>query len=277
MLLRNSLLTVSLLLSLSANSAVSFTDYRIFMDKKSSKQDFLLFNRGLESHSCDISLIDYDVTSDGKLTPLPKSQKAENSAQPYIRISPRKIQITGQATQKVKILARGFNRAKTNELHSYLSIKCIETHLAEQNAETTVVPENELKSTSFRTSIVNRIPLIIRKDHKPVDIGFSNVNVSTQDGYTEIDLNLTRDGDRSIYGAITVADDQGNLLATRAGISSYIQTSSLNKKLRFKTTNTSTYTISFKEDGRYGGTESKSITISNSGQPLDVVAKSLNQ
>lgn len=277
MLLRNSLLTVSLLLSLSANSAVSFTDYRIFMDKKSSKQDFLLFNRGLESHSCDISLIDYDVTSDGKLTPLPKSQKAENSAQPYIRISPRKIQITGQATQKVKILARGFNRAKTNELHSYLSIKCIETSLAEQNAETAVVPENELKSTSFRTSIVNRIPLIIRKDHKPVDIGFSNVNVSTQDGYTEIDLNLTRDGDRSIYGAITVADDQGNLLATRAGISSYIQTSSLNKKLRFKTTNTSTYTISFKEDGRYGGTESKSITISNSGQPLDVVAKSLNQ
>lgn len=253
-----------LFVSLSAESNVSFSNYRIYVDKKSSKQDFMLMNKSSTSSECELSLVDYDITNKGQISAKAKGQLAANSAQPYIRVSPRRVKVTPQSTQKVKILARGFNQSEFNELHSYLAISCKKS----RNNNSTLNNDGQLgggqlKSTSFNVTYASHIPIIIRKEQKDVDVNFSDVNILKKGLKTTINLNLIREGGRSVYGSIAVYDDSGKQLAIRAGISSYLQTHSVNKQFTFETPNTSNFTITFEEDIRYGGSITKSITVPN--------------
>ncbi len=251
-----------ILFSVSAKAGVSFTNTRIFIDNNTSKQDFLLFNRGDESETCNISLVDYNVNEDGSMTPLEANEKAPNSAKPYVRFSPRRVVLGSQQTQKVKILARGYNRADDNELLSYLSIAC-----KANTAPTGIANEpsnSQYKAATMIPTLISRVPIIIRKQQVPVDIDFSDIKLTVQGEEQFLDFNLLREGERSVYGSIKLLDESGNQLAVRNGVSSYIQTKALRKKLKFEKSDSPTFTLTFEENQQFGGTETKSITITNS-------------
>lgn len=262
MFLRNTIIALALLITLNAQAGVSFSNSRIFIDDKNSKQDFLLFNRGETSETCDISLIDYDVDINGVLTPLDADQKSENSAKPYVRFSPKRMIMQPQQTQKVKIIARGYKSAQTNELHSYLSISCKESTTSASNATVPDQSNSQYKAAQIIPTFVNRIPIIIRKKQVPVNIDFSNIKFSTKDDFTFVDFTLLRDGDRSIYGTFKLLDEDGKQIAIRGGVSSYVQSPATQQQLKFKSSNSQTFTLSYKEDPKFGGTESKSMVIS---------------
>lgn len=249
----------ALFLTGSLEAAVSFTNSRIFIDNKSTKQDFILFNRGNESETCNISLIDHTVDENGKLTPLPNGEQAPNSAQKFIRFTPKRIVISPQQTQRVKILARGFSKSEYNELHSYLNIACKLTEASQPQSSNN--PSSNLKQARVIPTFVNRIPIIIRKDHSPVKIDFADVKVSEQDGFTTVDFGFTREGDRSVYGAFTLLDDDGKELAITRGVSSYIQSSKIYKQLKFKGSSSQALTLKFTEDPKFGGSESTSLSL----------------
>lgn len=250
-----------LLLAFNSYSNVGFNQSRVFITDKSSKQDFLLFNRGTATEKCDIKLIDYDISEDGKLQSLGYGEYSENSAQRYIRVSPRRVEIEPQKTQKLKIIARGFSKATINELHSYLSIECIGNSIQAKRPDNS---NSNLNAVGLIPKMINRIPIIIRKDQSDVNVDFTNVELANIDGeHVSLKFNLNRRGDRSIYGSIKVEDALGNQLMVRNGISSYIQTNSSTFELVVKKTLSPTLTLSFSEDPKFGGTESVSLVLDN--------------
>lgn len=260
--IRGSFTALILLFSVTAEAGVSFTNTRIFIDNNTSKQDFLLFNRGNESETCNISLVDYNVNEDGSLIPLEANEKAPNSAKPYVRFSPRRIVLGSQQTQKVKILARGYNRASDNELLSYLSIAC-----KANVAPTSIANEpnnSQYKAATMIPTLISRVPIIIRKEQVPVDIDFSDIKLTVQGDEQYLDFSLLREGDRSVYGSIKLIDESGKQLAIRNGVSSYVQSRAIKKQLKFEKSDSPTFTLTFEENQQFGGTETKTITITNS-------------
>jgi P pilus assembly chaperone PapD len=263
MLIKNTLisltLVISLAASLSAEAGVSFTNLRIFIDNKSNKQDFTLLNRGDTSENCQVSLVDYNVSEDGSLTALKPNQKATNSAQPYIRLSPKRVTIKPQQSQKLKIIARGYRKAESNELHSYLSIACTPqtksiSPLKSQN-------DDEYKSAGMMPTFINRIPLVIRKEQVPVVIDFSDISFTTEGENTLLNFTLLKQGERSTYGKLKLLDDTGSQVAIKSSVSAYMQVKAIKHTLKFKSSESSEFTLIYEEDPKFGGTETKSIEI----------------
>lgn len=263
MLIKNTLISLTLVISLSASlsaeAGVSFTNLRIFIDNKSNKQDFVLLNRGDTSENCQVSLVDYNVSEDGSLIPLAENQKSNNSAQPYIRLSPKRVTIKPQQSQKLKIIARGYRKAESNELHSYLSIACTPkgasvSPLKNEN-------NDEYKSAGMMPTFINRIPIIIRKQEVPVTIDFSDISFITEGENTLLNFTLLKQGERSTYGKLKLLDDTGKQVAIKSSVSAYMQAKAIKHTLKFKNSASTVFTLLYEENPKFGGSESKSIEI----------------
>ncbi|GHB63101.1 hypothetical protein GCM10008107_10250 [Psychrosphaera saromensis] len=261
MLIKNTLISLTLVISLgaslSAEAGVSFTNLRIFIDNKTNKQDFTLLNRGDTSENCQITLVDYNVAEDGSLTELVGNQQASNSAKPYVRLSPKRVNIKAQQSQKLKIIARGYRKAKSNELHSYLSIACkpIKKQL------TSTSGSNGQYAPAMEPRFISRIPIIIRKQQVPVVIDFSDISFTTEGENTLLNFTLLKQGERSTYGKLKLLDETGNQVAIKSSVSAYIQAKAIKHTLKFKNVDSTKFTLMYEENPDFGGTETKSIEI----------------
>ena len=252
-------LVISLSASLSAEAGVSFTKLRIFVDNKSNKQDFVLLNRGDTSEVCQISLTDYDIAEDGSLITLKPKQLSANSAQPYVRLSPKRVTIKPQRSQKLKIIARGYRKAKSNELHSYLSIACKASDDNPQllrNADS-----SKYQTATMKATFISQIPIIIRKEQVPVTIDFSDILFTTEGENTLLNFTLLKEGERSTYGKLKLLDESGNQVAIKSSVSAYIQAKAIKHTLQFKNSDSKKFTLLYEENPDFGGTETKSIEI----------------
>ncbi|WP_299268904.1 hypothetical protein [uncultured Psychrosphaera sp.] len=258
MLIKSTVIFLPLLMSLSVKAGVSFTNLRVFIDNKSNKQDFTLLNRGNESESCQISLIDYNVAEDGSLTALEQNKRTSNSAQPYVRLSPKRVTIKPQQSQKLKIIARGYRKAESNELHSYLSIACKPSDDGLLFKDET---NSKYKTPSIRPVMISRIPIIIRKQQVPVNIDFTDITFTTKGEKTLLNFTLLKEGERSIYGKLKLLDETGEQIAIKSSVSAYIQAKAIKHTLQFKNTDSKKFTLLYEENPKFGGTETKSIEI----------------
>jgi len=259
MSIKNIFTILLLLIPVTAKAGVSFTNLRIFIDNKSNKQDFMLLNRGNASENCQISLIDYNVAADGKLSALKPGEQTTTSAQPYIRISPKNVTIKAQQSQKLKVIARGYRKAKSNELHSYLSIAC--TEIDEPLLPTKAQDTDQYKAAGFKPTLISRIPIIIRKEQVPVTIDFKDINFTTKGDDTLLSFTLLKEGERSTYGTLELLDESSSRVAVKNSVSAYIEAKAIKHTLKFKNSNSKKFTLSYKEDPKFGGDESKSIEI----------------
>lgn len=261
MLIKNTLISLTLVISLGASlgveAGVSFPSLRIFIDNKTNKQDFVLLNRGETSESCQISLKDYEIAENGTLIPLAANQKSTNSAQPYIRLSPKRVTIKPQQSQKLKIIARGYRKAKSNELHSYLSIACKPI----QKQSLSASGSNGQYAPAMEPVFISRIPIIIRKAQAPVTIDFSDISFTNEGENTLLNFTLLKQGERSTYGTLKLLDETGKQVAIKSSVSAYIQAKAIKHTLRFKSTDSLKFTLMYEENPDFGGTETKSIEI----------------
>lgn len=228
--------------------ATSLTSHRIYLDKNSRTESFIIFNRELKTEDCRLSFIDFpfDKASNmgKKITGIPP----ENSATKLVRFSPKNFQIRGGTNQTVRFSLRRKANTPISEYHSYLSINC--GKIEDATANKGII--------SLSPRLVQNVPVIARTGELAATVSFSDIRI---DDKGKLAFKLNRFGNRSVYGLIEIINKQNNEVVNYLqGVSIYTQSDYREFDFSLpKGTELNSLGIRFKEDRKYGG----SITINH--------------
>ena len=219
---------------------IHFTDYRILLTEKQTTKNYQIFNQGDAPAYCYTGIIDHNVSSDGKLSLANKSNRPETSAADIVRISPRRVIVPAMANQKVKVVARRFKQLNNGERVSYLNLRC-----KEHNPKLT-------SGLNIQPNFIFNIPVVVRKGQLDVEAKMEQVRLNQIKGTYFADVNIRRQGERSLFGNLFIYDEKG-LLATKNGISHYLQSTSIPLRVQLKQKPRGRVTVEFIEQEQFGG------------------------
>ena len=240
--LRASFLVLLSCLTLATQAAPSihFTDYRILLSEKQTTKDYQIFNQGNSPAYCYTGVIDHLVANDGRLTLAKGKARPETSAADIVRISPRRVMVPAMSNQKVKVVARRFRQLPDGEKVSYLNLRC-KQHNPKPSGRVNIQP-----------NFIFNIPIVVRKGQLQAEAKMESVRLEQIRGQYVAKVNLTRKGTRSLFGNFLVYDEKG-ILATRNGISHYLQSDTVPVEMPLKMKPRGKVTIEFIEQPQFGG------------------------
>jgi len=228
--------------------AISLTSHRIYLDKNSRTESFVIFNRTLITEDCRLSFIDFPFDKASNMGKKITGSIPKTSAANLVRFSPKNFQIKGGSNQTVRFSLRRKANTPVSEYHSYLSINC---------GKNTDDKTNE-SIISLSPRLVHNIPVIARTGNLTAVLSFSDLHINKSGNLA---FKLNRSGNRSVYGILEIINKQnGQVVNYLQGVSLYVQSEyrafdfSLPKGIDINSLR-----IRFKEDSKYGG----SITINH--------------
>lgn len=200
--------------SSAANTAtspdVNLTPRRlVFGPNDRGVKEITVFNRTNATATYTIVLVDEAMTPDGALVTVDKAPDAEKSrlksATSWVRYSPRQVTLGPQEAQTVRVQVRRPPDAAPGEYRTHFSVTAVpppDTGV-DINTAASGVQSNELK---IRLTPVYgiMIPIIVRNGDLPAQAGIKDVRLVKGDGRQGIQFDITRTGDRSVYGGIDV-------------------------------------------------------------------------
>lgn len=194
-----------LILCSSLANAASLSTYRIYLDKQTREQSFVVFNKNNLEESCELYLRHYVHDLYGNMTEVKGENVPDFSVKPHLRFTPKNFILGANSSQTVKFKMKRKRGAK-GEYTSYLAIKCRPKRIAKSSG-VNVTPQ-----------IVMNVPIVIRTSELSVDLTAQNVKL----GQSMLTGELVRKGERSVYGDLIVFDKKTNeVLAQRRNISIY--------------------------------------------------------
>lgn len=220
---------------------IHFTDYRVLLTSNASIKDYQIFNQGNRDAYCYTSVIDHNVSKTGQLSRANKKNRPTTSAADIIRVSPRRVMVSAMSNQKVKVVARKIRKLPKGEWVSYLSLKCKE-HNPSLSQGVQVSP-----------NFVFNIPVVVRNGELTVNASLVNAELAANNGRYFANIELNRNGERSLYGNLIVSDETG-ILAQQKGISHYLQSQTVPLTLPLKQKPKGKLTFRFIEQRQFGGT-----------------------
>lgn len=228
---------------------IHFTEYKILLTDKKVSSEYRILNQGDSAASCIVTFTDYMVAEDGQLSLPQAGELPDNSAAALLRVSPSRVIVPVNGSQKVKVTARGLRNNSDGEWHSYLSIRCKDDELKLQNG-VNLVP-----------NFVFNIPVTVRKGELSAVAAIEDAKLVVDGSSAKVNLNLVRTGNRSLYGDFEVLDSAGTEIGKIKGISHYIQATKVPVSLSLNSIPQGSITVIFTEDKRFGGSESTSVII----------------
>lgn len=173
---------------------------RIVVDGRKGAE-VILSNIGEEPATYRVSVELRRMTADGQLVDVEAPGDKEKVAQEMISFSPRRITLAPNQPQSIRIAARAPAGLPDGEYRAHLLFRAI------PDAKPVVAkPAEEQKGLSFSITPIYgvTIPVIVRLGQLDVKAGIANVQLIRHDGKAEVSLDLTRSGDRSVFGDIRV-------------------------------------------------------------------------
>jgi P pilus assembly chaperone PapD len=230
-----------------ASQAVSLTTYRIYLDNDNRIESFILFSKGVANEDCKARLAHYNFDAQGQMSNEIKGKELpEHSAKPWIRYSPKQFTITPGKPQTVRLILRRKANAEPKEYRSYLSILC---HKAVPATAPNIIQDRP--TFSLKPNLIQNVPIVVRTGRLEATASFTDMLIKDK----MLTVNLTRQGNRSIYGEIRLTDKKnGQVYAQVSGVSLYNETTSYALKYNLsKLPELSNLQLEFIEDKNYGG------------------------
>lgn len=228
-------------------SAMSLSTYRIYLDNENSTASFVMFNKSTLAETCQLKLVHNSFDETGQITQLDDDTIPENSAEPWIRFSPKNFTADGRAPQTVRFTLRRKANSEPAEYRSYLEVFC------DKVVDTTPQSESNQDSPkiAIKPRLVQNVPIVVRTGKLEAEISFSDMSVKDE----HIHFNINRKGNRSVYGDVQLVDKtNGDVIAFTRNNSLYTETTSVKYKLATKGYPVDKLALRFVEDERYGGT-----------------------
>ena len=123
----------------------------------------------------------------------------EKTAQDMILYAPRRVTIAPGQPQTIRISARAPAGLADGEYRAHLLFRAVPKPRP-------VAPPTEVKGIAFELIPVYgvTIPVVIRMGNLQAKVGIANVQLTSQQGKPAVSMELTRAGDRSVYGDVRV-------------------------------------------------------------------------
>ena len=179
------------------------TPKRVVFEGNKQKTELNLMNTGTDTATYSISFRHYNMTEEGKLELVEKSDTAQMFADPYLRIFPRQVTLFPGESQVIMLQCRRTADMKAGEYRSHLWFR------SEKNPDALAKEVPSLDSNQMSVSITAifgiTIPVIIRSGAVNVSSTLSDLTLENKhDTVQSLRLTINRTGNISVYGNLTV-------------------------------------------------------------------------
>ncbi len=161
--------------------------------------EIVLSNIGDDVATYRISIELRRMNSKGSLDDVAEANDREKVAQSMILYAPRRVTIAPNQPQMIRIAARAPAGLADGEYRAHLLFRAVPPPRP-------VTPPSQAKGVSFELIPIYgvTIPVVIRMGNLQAKVGIANVALVQAGGKPAVALDLTRAGDRSVFGDVRV-------------------------------------------------------------------------
>ncbi len=206
---------------------------RIVFEGQKKTQELNLANSGTDTARYVISMTEIRMNPDGTFENITQPDSGQNFASPHVRFFPRSVVLAPNEAQSVRIQVSKADSLETGEYRSHLYFRAVPAE--KPLGEKSVVKDSSNISVHLTPIFGISIPVIIRVGDCSVQASFSNASLQiVDDTLPLLNLELTRSGNISIYGDVTVdyTSPQGQTI--RAAVVNGIAVYTPTPRRRFK-------------------------------------------
>lgn len=202
-------LFIALLLALLARVAhadLMLYPTRIVLEGQDRAAQVELINNGKESATYRISLVNRRMAETGEILPVDTPLPDERFADSMLRYSPRQVRLAPGEAQTIRLMAEPPATLQEGEYRSHLQIDRLPLPAGQTSIETATAGGERQIGVQLRALIGASIPVIVRKGNPAAKVAISGLALRHHEalGLPVLSMELRRQGNRSIYGDITV-------------------------------------------------------------------------
>ncbi len=180
------------------------TPTRVVFEGRTRAAQLGLVNRGSETATFRISVINMKMGENGELTEIARPEEGQQFAESLFRYSPRQVTLEPGASQAIRILLRKPADLAAGEYRSHMMMRGI------PNVQSQSIENLQTGSASVQLIPVFGIavPVIIRHGDLAYDIkidGTEFIPASSEEPLDRVRFQLQRTGNRSAFGDLTVS------------------------------------------------------------------------
>jgi len=183
-----------------AEALLQILPTRVVMDDKTRSVSLTLVNQGNEEASYRMFFRNIRMSDEGKFNIIEEGDdiSKERFADKMLRFSPRRISIPPQSKQTIRVVARKPQGLEKGEYRSHMVFRRLpkQQSVLEQT-------NNDALELAIQPVVEVTIPIIVRHNDPEASVELSQLTVQAdKDDPTNhiAQVNINRDGDRSIYG-----------------------------------------------------------------------------
>ena len=191
------------------------TPKRVVFEGLKRSEELNLANVGSDSATYMISFVQIRMKADGSVETITEPDSAQNFADKYLRVFPRRVTLAPNEAQTVKVQVTKTNELLSGEYRSHLYFRAIpnEKPLGDKEIQ---------KDSSISVRLIPifgiSLPVIIRQGESDTKINFSNVSFRVENDSTPmLKMTFNRSGNMSSYGDITVNYVSSNGKVSKVG------------------------------------------------------------
>ncbi len=178
---------------------------RVVLVGRTRTAEVLLLNRGTQTATYRISVINMRMTETGKFETIEQTESDQMFADKLIRYAPRQVTLDPGAAQTVRVMVRKPRDLQPGEYRSHLYFRAVPPPGAGRSVELA----DSGQGIQIKLTVIPgvTIPVIIRHGAVSAQATLSEINVidlDTPEG-PKLSLRINRQGTRSLYGDLTVA------------------------------------------------------------------------
>ena len=197
------ILIVGLNLKISAQGDLLITPKRVVFEGNKQQAELNLMNTGTDTATYSVSFRNYNMTEQGQLALIEKSDSTLMLAEPYLRIFPRLITLAPGEAQDIMLQFRRKVDMIAGEYRSHIWFRD-EKNYAPLGKQKPSLDQNQL-SVSVTAIFGITIPVIIRIGALSVSATLSDLKLETkEDTIQNLKLTINRMGNISINGKLKV-------------------------------------------------------------------------
>jgi hypothetical protein len=190
-------------LQMVAQGDLLITPRRIVFEGNKTNQEINLANTGQDTAVYAISFVQYRMTEAGTFEQIEEPDPGQLFADRYLRYFPRTVTLPPNESQVVRMQMRRMPDMQAGEYRSHLYFRAVpvERPLGEED----ILEDTTAIGIRLTPIFGITIPTIIRVGELSADVTISELNFEMQnDTVPTLNLMFSREGEKSVFGDITV-------------------------------------------------------------------------
>ncbi len=189
----------------SKNAEIMMLPTRVVMENNDRSSTVVIKNTGDATGDFDIDLVDMKMGEDGMVVPYAAGETPQYSAIPLIHIAPKSVTLKPGESQNVRLLLRKPETLEPGEYRAHVKVRLVNDNADEPKAA------SKDAVISVKANLVIIIPVIVRNGATNLTMGIEDAKLARdKNGNASVNLYLTRQGNRSSMGDISVTCSHGS-------------------------------------------------------------------